>query len=104
MIMSKLTYDEVKQKVEEYLGTFQRRDFGILTDNSVLRDDIGLDSLDYIQIVIELEEMFGISIDENEETQIGDMNVNTRNTFDPANGAQYAWTHTGAEYLIYMKK
>ena len=33
---------------------------------------------------------------------IGDMNVNTRNTFDPANGAQYAWTHTGAEYLIYM--
>ena len=75
MIMSKLTYDEVKQKVEEYLGTFQRRDFGILTDNSVLRDDIGLDSLDYIQIVIELEEMFGISIDENEEAQIGDMNV-----------------------------
>ena len=34
---------------------------------------------------------------------IGDMNVNTRNTFDPANGSQYAWTHTGAEYLIYMK-
>ena len=33
---------------------------------------------------------------------IGDMSVNTRNTFDPANGAQYAWTHTGAEYLIYM--
>ena len=33
---------------------------------------------------------------------IGDMNVNTRDTFDPANGAQYAWTHTGAEYLIYM--
>lgn len=33
---------------------------------------------------------------------IGDMTVNTRNTFDPANGAQFAWTHTGAEYLIYM--
>ena len=33
---------------------------------------------------------------------IGDMSVNTRDTFDPANGAQYAWTHTGAEYLIYM--
>ena len=33
---------------------------------------------------------------------IGDMSVNTRNTFDPANGAQYAWTHTGAEYLIYI--
>ncbi len=30
------------------------------------------------------------------------MSVNTRNTFDPANGSQYAWTHTGAEYLIYM--
>ena len=33
---------------------------------------------------------------------IGDMTVNTRNTFDPANGAQYAWTHTGNEYLIYI--
>lgn len=34
---------------------------------------------------------------------VGDMSVNTRNTFNPANGSQYAWTHTGAEYLIYMK-
>lgn len=33
---------------------------------------------------------------------IGDMSVNTRNTYNPSNGAQYAWTHTGAEYLIYM--
>lgn len=33
---------------------------------------------------------------------IGDMTVNTRNTFDPANGAQYAWTHTGNEYLLYL--
>lgn len=32
---------------------------------------------------------------------IGDMNVNTRNTFS-TNDSQYAWTHTGAEYLIYM--
>lgn len=32
---------------------------------------------------------------------IGDMTVNTRNTFSTDN-AQYAWTHTGAEYLIYM--
>lgn len=33
---------------------------------------------------------------------IGDMTVNTRNTFNPANGAQYAWTHTGNEYLLYL--
>lgn len=33
---------------------------------------------------------------------IGNMWVNTRDTFDPNNGAQFAWTHTGAEYLIYM--
>lgn len=32
---------------------------------------------------------------------IGDMSVNTRNTFSTTDG-QYAWTHTGAEYLIYM--
>jgi hypothetical protein len=33
---------------------------------------------------------------------IGDMSVNTRDTFDPANGAQYAWTHSGNEYLLYL--
>ncbi len=33
---------------------------------------------------------------------IGDMTVNTRNTFNPSNGAQYAWTHTGNEYLLYL--
>lgn len=38
----------------------------------------------------------------NQLYTIGNMNVNTRNTFDPANGAQYAWTHSEAEYLIYM--
>ena len=32
---------------------------------------------------------------------IGDMTVNTRNTFSTTD-AQYAWTHTGAEYLLYM--
>ena len=32
---------------------------------------------------------------------IGNMTVNTRNTFSTTDG-QYAWTHTGAEYLIYM--
>ena len=42
------------------------------------------------------------STGQNQLYTIGDMNVNTRNTFDPDNGAQYAWTHTGAEYLIYM--
>lgn len=42
------------------------------------------------------------STGQNQLYTIGDMSVNTRNTFDPVNGAQYAWTHTGAEYLIYM--
>lgn len=33
---------------------------------------------------------------------IGDMSVNTRNTMNSHNDSQYAWTHRGAEYLIYM--
>jgi len=33
---------------------------------------------------------------------VGDMNVNTRNKMNSHDNAQYAWTHTGAEYLIYM--
>ena len=37
----------------------------------------------------------------NQLYTIGDMTVNTRNTFSTTDG-QYAWTHTGAEYLIYM--
>ena len=35
-------------------------------------------------------------------SNIGNMSVNTRNTFNPSNGSQYAWTHTGAEYLLYL--
>ena len=38
----------------------------------------------------------------NQLYTIGDMTVNTRNTFNPSNGAQYAWTHTGNEYLLYL--
>lgn len=33
---------------------------------------------------------------------IGDMLVNTRNEMTSHTNSQYAWTHTGAEYLIYM--
>ncbi len=33
---------------------------------------------------------------------IGDMTVNTRNSLNSHSNAQYAWTITGAEYLIYM--
>ncbi|MBR2114686.1 MAG: rhamnogalacturonan lyase [Prevotella sp.] len=33
---------------------------------------------------------------------IGDMKVNTRNQMTSHTDMQYAWTHTGAEYLIYM--
>ena len=32
---------------------------------------------------------------------VGNPNVNTRSTFNTTD-AQYAWTHTGAEYLVYM--
>ena len=35
-------------------------------------------------------------------SNIGNMSVNTRNTFNPSSGSQYAWTHTGAEYLLYL--
>lgn len=38
----------------------------------------------------------------NQLYTIGDMTVNTRNTFNPSDGAQYAWTHTGNEYLLYL--
>ena len=34
--------------------------------------------------------------------EVGDMTVNTRNKMNSHTDGQYAWTHTGAEYLIYM--
>lgn len=33
---------------------------------------------------------------------VGDMTVNTRGSMTSHTNMQYAWTHTGAEYLIYM--
>lgn len=41
----------------------------------------------------------------NGQTQlftVGDMTVNTRGSMTSHTNMQYAWTHTGAEYLIYM--
>jgi len=35
-------------------------------------------------------------------TTIGDMTVNTRNEMTSHTNAQYAWTHTGNEYLLYL--
>jgi len=58
---SKMTFDKVKEILIEELGL---EDEINLTDN--LKDDLDADSLDLAEVVINLEEVFGIEIPEED--------------------------------------
>ncbi len=65
--MGKHTLADVRTKVTEIIG--ERVDEEVLTtiqDDSLLIEDLGLDSLYVVQITVDVEEQFGLEIpDEN---------------------------------------
>ncbi len=56
--------DKVKEILAEELGL----DISEIQDDSNIREDLGADSLDMVQLVMTLEDEFGLEI-ENEEIQ-----------------------------------
>jgi len=53
---------EIKEKIEVILSDKLGCDFDNLTEDSNLRDDFGADSLDMVEIIMELELEFQINI------------------------------------------
>lgn len=60
------TIDKVKEIIAEQLGL----EIAEITAEAKVKDDLGADSLDMVELVMELEEEFGLKIAEEEMKQI----------------------------------
>lgn len=56
-----MTIDKVKEIISEQLGI----DADSITENSKVIADLGADSLDIVELIMALEDEFGISVDED---------------------------------------
>src|SRR5262249_9584422 len=61
-----MTHDEIYQKVKAVLVDALGVDDDEVTPEAVLRDDLGAESIDYLDIAFRLEKTFGIKINKGE--------------------------------------
>ena len=65
-----LSRDEVLQKVREHLATELELDPARIDDRTRFDDDLEADSLDLYELVMELEDTYGIKVSEEEAARI----------------------------------
>ncbi|GER28830.1 acyl carrier protein [Striga asiatica] len=66
---------EVTDRVLSVVKNFQKVDPSKVTPNAHFQNDLGLDSLDSVEIVMALEEEFGFEIPDNEADKINSINL-----------------------------
>ena len=54
-----MTKNEIIEKVNELLTEEFEIDGAVLQPNATLKDDLGIDSLDFVDIVVQVDEAFG---------------------------------------------
>jgi acyl carrier protein len=64
----------VEQRVREIVAEQLERDVNEITNASSLIDDLGADSLDVVELVMKMEEEFGIEIPDEEAEKIKTVN------------------------------
>ena len=65
-----LDRDQVFEKVRSHLAEELGVDAGSISDTTHFRDDLDADSLDLYELVMELEDTYGVKMSEQEAAQI----------------------------------
>ena len=65
-----LTRDEVLEKVREHLATELEVEPAEITDATSFKEDLDADSLDLYELVMELEDSYGVKMTEEEAARI----------------------------------
>ncbi|HYU59576.1 MAG TPA: acyl carrier protein [Solirubrobacterales bacterium] len=65
-----MTRDEVMAKVREHLAAELEVDAGEIEEGTRFREDLDADSLDLYELVMELEDSYGIKVPEEEAARI----------------------------------
>jgi acyl carrier protein len=65
-----MTRDEVLSLVRDHLADELEVDPASIGEEARFKDDLGADSLDLYELVMELEDRYGISVSEEEAAQI----------------------------------
>ncbi|XP_077241655.1 acyl carrier protein 2, mitochondrial-like [Tasmannia lanceolata] len=70
-----LDKSEVSDRIISVVKNFQKVDPSRVTPNAHFQNDLGLDSLDAVEVVMALEEEFGFEIPDNEADKINSINL-----------------------------
>ena len=65
-----MTRDEVLGRIREHLATELEVDPAQITDSTRFREDLEADSLDLVELTVELEDAYGIRIPDEEAAKI----------------------------------
>jgi len=62
--------EDVKSKINDFLIEEFEIDQELINPDAKLKDDLGLDSLDFVDVVVEIEDAFGVKLTGNDFTNI----------------------------------
>jgi acyl carrier protein len=65
-----VTREEVLQRIREHLATELEVDAGRIAEGTRFKEDLEADSLDLVELVVELEDSYGIRIPDEEAARI----------------------------------
>jgi acyl carrier protein len=68
--MTTMTHDEVLTLVREHLAEELEVDVGRISEATRFREDLDADSLDLYELVMELEDRYGVVVSEEQATHI----------------------------------
>jgi acyl carrier protein len=64
---------EIEARVNEFLTEEMEIEAGDIRDDARLKEDVGLDSLDYVDIVVIVEKTFGFKLKPEEMSEVSTM-------------------------------